>query len=108
MVAQAERFDVWLVELNSTQGSEINKRRPCVVISPNELSRLATVIVVPMTTKGFKVASRIDIDFQGKSGLIVLDQLRTIDKSRLIKKLGIIDKSIQLKICNILREMFAY
>lgn len=101
-----QRFDVWLVELNPTQGSEINKRRPCLIISPNELSSLATVIVAPMTTKGFRIETRVEVDFKGKSGLIVLDQIRTIDKTRLIHKLGEINSATQIKVCDVLQEMF--
>jgi len=108
MVKLIERFEVWLVELNPTQGSKINKRRPCVIISPNELSALETVIVAPMTTKGFKISSRIWLDFQGKTGLVILDQIRTIDKSRLIKNLGMIDSKTQVKVCNRLQEMFVF
>ena len=106
MVTNPQRFDVWLVELNPTQGSEINKRRPCVIISPDELSQLATVIVAPMTTKGFKIASRVEVTFKGKTGLIVLDQIRTIDKSRLINKLGAINSNTQIHVCDVLQEMF--
>ena len=97
-----------MVELNPTQGSEINKRRPCLIISPNELSLLATVIVAPMTTKEFKIESRVAVSFQGKSGLIVLDQIRSIDKSRLIHKIGSVDSSTQNKVCETLQEMFVF
>ncbi len=106
MVNSAQRFDVWLVELNPTQGSEINKRRPCLIVSPNELSQLATVIIAPMTTKGFKIDSRVTVTFIGKSGVIVLDQIRTIDKSRLITKLGVINPATQIQVCDVLQEMF--
>ena len=104
---KAQRIEIWQVDLNPTQGSEINKRRPCVIISPNELSKLSTVIVAPMTTKGFNLPSRIDLKFKGKSGLIVLDQMRTVDKSRLVQKLGKVDDLTQINICNNLQEMFA-
>jgi len=103
-----ERFQVWLVELNPTQGSEINKRRPCIITSPNELSALETVIVAPMTTKGFKLACRVDLHFRNKNGLILLDQIRTIDKSRLISQLGTINESTQFDLCNKLQEMFSF
>jgi len=108
MVSNAERFEVWSVDLNPTQGSEINKGRPCLIISPNELMSLATVIVAPMTTKGFKIPSRIDIEFNGKSGLIILDQIRTIDKNRLVNKLGTISTVKQIEVCNRLQEIFAF
>ena len=83
------RGDVWLVNLDPTIGSKIRKSRPCVVISPPELNdHLKTVIVAPMTSQGFQAPFRIQLTFQGTTGLVLLDQLRSIDKSRLIKKLG--------------------
>jgi mRNA interferase MazF len=102
------RFQVWLVELNPTKGKEINKTRPCVVISPDEMSALSTVVVAPMTTKGFEFPCRVTCRFNGKSGLILLDQIRAVDKSRLIKRLGVIDQDIQIKLCESLQEQFAY
>ncbi len=102
------RFDIWLVQLNPTQGSEIQKTRPCVVISPDEMSALKTVIVAPITSKGFKFPTRIPCSVKGKNGLILLDQIRAVDKSRLIQRLGIINKSLQLQIINCLQELFAY
>lgn len=108
MVNNLERFQVWLVDLNPTQGSEINKRRPCLIISPNEILSLATIVVAPMTTKGFKIPSRVNVDFNGTSGLIILDQIRTIDKNRLVKKLGVISGTTQIEVCNRLQEMFAF
>ena len=103
-----ERFDVYLVNLDPTIGHEIKKTRPCMVISPDEMNRyIRTVIVVPMTTKGQSYPTRITCRFEGKNGQIVLDQLRTVDKTRLIKKLGRIDKSLQGEILVTLAEMFA-
>lgn len=102
------RFDIWLVQLDPTQGSEIQKTRPCVVISPDEMSALKTVIVAPMTSKGFRFPTRIPCDFQDKNGLILLDQIRAVDKSRLIQRIGIITKNVQLEIINCLQELFAY
>ncbi len=102
------RFQVWLVSLNPTKGREINKTRPCVVISPNEMAALSTVLVAPMTTKGFDFPCRIECNFKGKKGLILLDQIRAVDKSRLVKKLGSIDENTQIELCNILQELFAY
>ncbi len=102
------RFDIWLVQLDPTQGSEIKKTRPCVVISPDEMSALKTAIVAPMTSKGFSYPTRIQYTFQGKKGLILLDQMRTVDKSRLIQKLGVISQSAQIKTINCLQELFAY
>ncbi|MBU3915478.1 type II toxin-antitoxin system PemK/MazF family toxin [bacterium] len=103
-----QRFDIWLIQLDPTQGSEIKKIRPCVVISPDEMSVLNTAIVAPMTSKGFSFPTRIQCTFQGKKGLILLDQMRTVDQSRLIQKLGIISKSSQIKTINCLQELFAY
>ncbi len=102
------RFQVWLVSLNPTKGKEINKTRPCVVISPNEISALSTVLVAPMTTKGFDFPCRIKCQFKNKNGLILLDQIRAVDKSRLVKKLGFIDEKTQIELCNVLQELFAY
>ena len=102
------RFQVWLVSLNPTKGREINKTRPCVVISPNEMAALSTVIVAPMTTKGFDFPCRIKCKFKNKKGLILLDQIRAVDKTRLVKKLGSIDENTQIELCNALQELFAY
>ena len=81
--------DIWLAQLDPTLGSEIQKTRPCVVISPDEINaHLRTVIVAPMTTGSRPAAFRIPVTFQGKPGLIVLDQIRTLDRVRLVKRLG--------------------
>ena len=102
------RFDIWLVRLDPTKGSEIKKTRPCVIVSPDEMSSLKTAIIAPMTSKGFNFPTRIECAFQGKKGLILLDQIRVVDKSRLIQKLGIISQSAQLKTINCLQELFAH
>ncbi len=102
------QFDVFLVALDPTIGSEIQKTRPCLVISPNEMNQyLATAIVAPMTTKGKPYPSRISIHFQGKDGLIVLDQIRTVDKTRLVKKLGSINDGDRKAVQSLLIEIFA-
>ena len=101
-----KRFDVWLVNLSPTKGREINKTRPCIVISPNEMSALSTVLMAPMTTKGFDFPCRIKCRFKGKSGLILLDQIRAVDKSRLVKQLGTISAKTQVELCSCLQEMF--
>ena len=101
-----KQFDVWLVNLNPTRGREINKIRPCVVISPDEMSALSTVIMAPMTTKGFAFPVRIACQFEGKAGLILLDQMRAVDKSRLVKKLGSISDETRTELCSVLQEMF--
>ena len=103
-----ERFDVYMVNLDPTGGSEIKKRRPCLIISPDEMNRwIRTVIVAPMTTKGQLYPTRVPCEFQGKEGRIVLDQIRTVDKSRLVRKLGRIAGSTQAEVLAILAEMFA-
>jgi mRNA interferase MazF len=100
------RFDVYLIELDPTIGSEIKKTRPCVIVSPNEMNCLKTVLIAPMTTKGFHAPSRVELEFQDKAGLILLDQLRSVDKSRLIKKLGTVDSKTQKIISSTLVTIF--
>ena len=108
MAMVIEQFDIYLISLDPTLGREIKKTRPCLVISPNEMNRnIGTVIVAPMTTKGRSYPTRISCSFQGKKGQIVLDQIRTVDKERLIKKLGALDQLTQSAVLRILREMFA-
>ena len=97
-----------MVQLDPTQGSEIKKTRPCVVISPDEMSALKTAIVAPMTSKGFQFPSRIACIFQNKKGLILLDQMRAVDKSRLVQKLGVISTGDQVEIVTCLQELFAF
>ena len=105
---EVKRFEVYLVNLDPTIGSEIKKSRPCLVISPNELNRyIATVIVAPMTTKGRDYPSRVSCVFQGKQGQIVLDQIRTVDKARLVKRLGKIGPNTQIDVLSVLAEMFS-
>ena len=102
-----KRFDVFLVILDPTVGSEIQKTRPCVVISPDEMNRhIATVIVAPMTTKGRPYPTRVACTFQGKDGQVVLDQIRTVDKLRLARKLGRLKKKNQQEVLSVLAEMF--
>ena len=105
---KVSRFQVWLVQLDPTQGSEINKTRPCVVISPNELSALSTVLMAPMTSRGFEFPCRVACSFKEKQGLILLDQIRAVDKMRLVSKLGVIDEATQMELCRRLQELFAY
>ena len=103
-----ERFDVYLVSLDPTVGSEIRKTRPCLIISPDEMNRwIATVIVAPTTAKGRPYPTRVACRFQGKEGQIVLDHMRTVDKSRLVRKLGQISESAQRDVLATLAEMFA-
>lgn len=101
-----KRFEVYLVSLDPTLGSEIQKTRPCVVVSPDEMHGLNTVIVAPMTTTKRNYPTRIPIRFGNKAGFIVLDQIRTIDKTRLVKLLGQIDQKSGFEMLKILREMF--
>jgi mRNA interferase MazF len=102
-----KRGDIWLVNLDPTVGSEIKKSRPCVILSPTELNdHLRTVIVAPMTSKGFTAPFRIPITHAGTKGLIVLDQLRTVDKLRLAKKLGTVSTKTLATTLNTLQEIF--
>lgn len=103
-----KRFDVFLINLDPTMGSEIRKSRLCLIISPDEMNKfIATVIVAPMTTKGRNYPTRVTCSFKGKKGQVVLDQIRTVDKTRLVKKLGSIDAEIQEEVLSKLAEMFA-
>lgn len=105
---EVSRFDVYLVNLDPTIGREIKKTRPCLIISPDEMNlHIRTVIIAPMTTKGRPYPTRVACRFKGKSGQVVLDQLRTIDKERLAKKLGRIDTRVAEAVLLMLSEMFA-
>lgn len=102
------RFQVYLLALDPTLGSEIQKTRPCVIISPDEMNRhIRTVIVAPMTTKGRDYPTRIGCSFQGKKAQVVLDQIRTVDKVRLVKLLGTLDSKNGDRVLQVLHEMFA-
>ena len=108
MAMVVNRFDVFLINFDPTIGSEIKKTRPCLIISPNEINHhIATVIVAPMTTKGQTYPTRVTCQFQGQNGQIVLDQIRTVDKTRLVKLLGQITTEEQKTVLDILAEMFA-
>lgn len=105
---EVKRFDVYLINLNPTVGREIKKTRPCLVISPDEMNQyISTVIVAPMTTKSRKYPTRVHCRFKGKSAEIVLDQIRTVDKIRLVKRLGSVEPSAQRRTLDVLQEMFA-
>ena len=105
---EVKRFDVYLVNLDPTIGHEIKKSRPCLVISPDEMNRyISTVIVAPMTTKGRNYPTRVPCTFQGKEGQVVIDQLRTVDKIRLAKRLGKIDPETQGHVFSVLSELFS-
>jgi mRNA interferase MazF len=108
MAMVAKRFDVYLVNLDPTVGSEIRKARPCLIISPDEMNlHIATVIVAPMTSKGRDYPTRVNCTFKGRKGQVVLDQIRTIDKIRLNQKLGTLDKKAQTIVLSVLAELFA-
>jgi len=103
-----KRFDVFLIALDPTMGSEIKKTRPCLVISPDEMNAyISTVIVAPMTTKARSYPTRVSCRFRGKAGQVVLDQLRTVDKARLVRRLSRISDAVQAQILSALTEMFA-
>ena len=102
------RGDVYLISLDPTRGKEIKKTRPCVVVSPDELNRhLATFIVAPMTTGGHPYPFRIPCRFQRKNGFVVLDQLRTVDRDRMVRRLGKVSSATLQTILDSLQEMFA-
>ena len=119
----ASRFEIFLVRLDPTEGREIRKTRPCLVISPDEMNQhIDTIIVAPMTPvltrpprmrqdvswpEGLPYPTRVPVRFKGKSGQIVLDQIRTIDKSRLVKRLGKIDEATRAHVLALLAELFA-
>ena len=108
MALVVHRFDVFLVNLDPTIGSEITKTRPCLVVSPDEMNRqVRTVIMAPMTTARRSYPTRVACEFQGKAGEVVLDQIRTVDKTRLVKKLGRVDTPVRERVLQILGEMFA-
>ena len=103
-----KRGEIWLVNLDPTVGSEIKKARPCVIVSPAELNdHLKTVMVAPMTSKGFGAPFRIPVNHAGTKGLILLDQIRTVDKVRLAKKLGSVTAKTLTATLKTLQEVFA-
>ena len=103
-----DRFDVYLVNLDPTVGSEIRKTRPCLVVSPNEMNHhIRTAIVAPLTTKGRPYPTRIACRFAGKTGQVVLDQIRTVDQARLTKRLGRLAARTSAHVLDVLQEMFA-
>jgi mRNA interferase MazF len=107
MVKAVSRFEVWLVALDPVRGSEMRKTRPCLVVSPDEMNGwLRTIIVAPMTTVGRAWPSRVPVVFEGRSGEIALDQVRTVDKERLTKRLGSVPDETQRAVSDTLVEMF--
>ncbi len=109
MAVAVKRFDVYLVNLDPTIGSEIQKTRPCLVISPDEMNRnIRTVIIAPMTSAQKEYPTRISCTFRKRQGQIVLDQIRTVDKARLIQKIGTIDSKAQSDVISVLQRLFAF
>lgn len=105
---EVARFDVFLVNLDPTVGSEIRKSRPCVVVSPDEMNRyLRTLVVAPLTTASRPYPSRIEVSFAGKDGQVVLDQIRTVDKVRLASRLGALHADEGASVLGVLKELFA-
>lgn len=103
---EIEQYEVYLINLDPTTGHEITKTRPCVVISPDEMNRnIQTVIIAPMTTKSHDYPTRVKLAFQGKTGWIVLDQIRTVDKKRLVKRLGRISDNVIEKVKAVVKVM---
>jgi len=108
-VRQIQRYEVYLVNLDPTQGSEIQTTRPCVVVSLDEMNRyIRTVIIAPMTSTQRNYPTRVNLTFQRKKGQVVLDQIRTVDKSCLVKRLGVMPDTRAHEVAGILRDMFAY
>lgn len=108
MVSDPRLDEVWLVSLDPTRGAEMQKTRPCVVVSPDEMNRhLRTVIVAPMTTSERRYPTRVPLTFRGKPGEVALDQLRTVDRQRMLKKVGNISPSAAQTVSSVLVEMFA-
>lgn len=104
----AVRFGIYLVCLDPTIGHEMKKTRPCIVVSPDEMNQaIRTVIIAPMTTRTHAYPTRIPLEFEGKSGEIVLDQLRTVDSARLIRRLGSLEAKTGAKVLACLQEMFS-
>ncbi|PAF41293.1 type II toxin-antitoxin system PemK/MazF family toxin [Helicobacter sp. 11S03491-1] len=103
-----KRFEIWYINLDPTQGKEVKKTRPCVIVSPDELNDLYTRIVIPLTTKGFDLPCRLRIQFNNKSSLLLCDHIRSVDKSRLINKIGELGVDDCMALCEILNAMFAF
>ena len=100
------QYDVYLINLDPAIGHESKKTRPCLIISPDEMNdNLRTVTIAPMTTKTHDYPTRVSVDFQYKKGWIVLDQMRTVDKKRLTRRLGTIDKKTIQKVKAVIKEM---
>ena len=100
------QYDIFMISLDPARGHEIKKSRPCLVISPDEMNgNISTVIIAPMTTASHPYPSRVPLHFAGKQALVVLDQLRTVDKVRLVKRLGAADETVVKKVKAVIKEM---
>jgi mRNA interferase MazF len=109
MAVGINRFEVWMINLDPTQGSEINKTRPCLVISPDEVNHnLNTVIVAALTSTRKPYPSRVNCVFEGKPGQVALDQIRSVDKTRFLRKLGVLEDTTCQQVCLVLQELFQY
>ena len=105
-MGMVKQYEVHLINLDPTVGHEIKKTRPCLIVSPDEMNdNISTVIIAPMTTKSHSYPTRVEVTFNGKQGWIVLDQIRTVDKTRLVKKIGKIEHKIIIEVKQILKEM---
>lgn len=103
---EIKQYDIYLINLDPTIGSEIQKTRPCLVISPDEMNKnIQTIIIAPMTTKSHSYPTRVKVTFEKKTGWIVLDQIKTIDRSRLVKRLGRVTNDAITKIKSVIKEM---
>jgi len=108
-MVKVKRFEVWLINLNPTQSSEINKSRHCMVVSPDEANDfLPAIIIVPLTSTLRDYPTGVNCTFQNKSGQLAIDQIRAVDKSRLISKIGIMSDEISVELCTVLTETFKY
>jgi mRNA interferase MazF len=108
-MVKVKRFEVWLINLNPTLGSEMKKSRPCLVVSPDEANNfLQTVIIVPLTSTLRNYPTRVNCTFQNKSGQLAIDQIRAIDQSRLIGKIGVMPDKISIELCAVMTETFKY
>ncbi len=100
------QYEIYLIDLDPTKGHEMQKMRPCLIISPDEMNHaIETIIIAPMTTKSHKYPTRVELEFEGKRGWIVLDQIRTVDKSRLVRRVGRIQRKEIAKVKEVLKEM---
>lgn len=109
MVKKISRFDVWLIELDPTKGSEIRKTRPCFVVSPDSVNRyLNTITIVPLTSSIRNYPTRVNCVFQNKNGQAMVDQIRSLDKARLKKKLGVLERRYCKLICDTIVEAYKW